>query len=200
MPPLGPRREAATPTTCARAQRPFFFDSGHFHDLLSLSRHATSTLPPTASALCVWRWFWGAAEPALPSGSFRTRAEVRAMASGAPPFRTTPPPTPPHVRMATPPPHIPSSAAAERPDSHDVRTPLPTQGLPEVVRDLPRRRSFPKLMTLRLCRGRRALALAATLPRTHLARSTARGPLISPRPSCSVAVAASARSVSGRRR
>ena len=137
VPPLGRHTAARTPprprpcsraaawaqpwgcisTTAARAQRPFFFDSGHFYDLRSPSRPATSTLRPAASALRVWLWFWGAAEPALPSGSFRTRAEVRAMASGAPPFRTTPPPTPPRVRVATPPPPIPSSAAAERPDS-----------------------------------------------------------------------------------
>jgi len=98
----------------ARSGR-FSFDSGQLHGLLSPSRPATSTLRPAASGLCVWLWFWGAAEPALPSGSFQTRAEVRTMASGAQPFRTTPHRTPPRVRVATPPPPNPSSAAAEMP-------------------------------------------------------------------------------------
>jgi len=118
VPPLGPRRpQGCISTTDARAQRPFLFDSGQFDGLLPPSRPATSTLRPAASALCVWLWFCGAAEPALPSGSLRTRAEVRAMASGAQPFRTTPPSTPPRIRVATPPPPIPSSAAAEMRDS-----------------------------------------------------------------------------------
>ena len=84
--------------------------------------------------------------------------------------------------------------------ARDVRSPLRTQGLWEVVGYLPLRRSCPTLMTWRLCRGRGALKLAAMLPRTHLVRGMARGPRLSPRPSCSVAVTASARSVSVRRR
>jgi len=104
-------------TTAVRTQRPFLYDQQLFPRLAPCLAACTFCAATGLSALCVWLCLWRAAEPALASGLFRTRAKLGAMASGAPSFHKMPPPTPPRVRVATPPPPFPSSAAAHRSDS-----------------------------------------------------------------------------------